>query len=436
MRFGAAFSCRAETLARDAEVEFRVTHLAPSRPIGVPWFAGAEVAAETSDPQAGNNEITIPLQLAASANRAELSVAPNEPRLTVPKNTPAAVDFNVSNAGPDHAREVLMIVISSTAPVTLEGTGWQCSEDHALVYACRRSELRAGSDAAVTVRFGGSAEETALQVEARVLAEGNHDTDGGDDRAEAVVYVGSPDSWEPVLIPITRTGIPGANGSVWRTDINALLLSDVMPEIAPGPCDFADINCGNFGVPAPLRRAFDARLSLLLSGDRRDEGGQFLYIRVERAWELRLNARVYDETRQTTTAGAELPIARRHDFTTGSFSLLGIPTSREYRHTLRVYDLDGRGGARVAVKIYVGDESEPRVSTVRTLARMDQLTVFAPFQQPVHPAFLQIDLGQLFTSPEPAVLRLDIEPLDPGLRIWGFVSATNNETHHVTMFTP
>jgi hypothetical protein len=32
-------------------------------------------------------------------------------------------------------------------------------------------------------------------------------------------------------------------------------------------------------------------------------------------------------------------------------------------------------------------------------------------------------------------LRVDIEPLDPTLRLWSFVSVTNNDTHHVTTFS-
>jgi hypothetical protein len=32
-------------------------------------------------------------------------------------------------------------------------------------------------------------------------------------------------------------------------------------------------------------------------------------------------------------------------------------------------------------------------------------------------------------------VRVDIVPFDAGLKLWSFVSVTNNETHHVTTFS-
>ena len=34
------------------------------------------------------------------------------------------------------------------------------------------------------------------------------------------------------------------------------------------------------------------------------------------------------------------------------------------------------------------------------------------------------------------VMGVRVTPLTPGLRIWAFVSVTNNETQHVTTITP
>jgi hypothetical protein len=33
-------------------------------------------------------------------------------------------------------------------------------------------------------------------------------------------------------------------------------------------------------------------------------------------------------------------------------------------------------------------------------------------------------------------VRLEIEPVTDGLRLWGFVTVVNNETQHATVITP
>jgi hypothetical protein len=122
---------------------------------------------------------------------------------------------------------------------------------------------------------------------------------------------------------------------------------------------------------------------------------------------------------------------REHEFVSHTISLLGIPVAPQYRHTLRVYDFDGRGGAQVAIRIYANDETVPRASVVRALTHPDAPQPTRPY----HPGYLQLDLGQVLSLTGIDSLRVDVEPIDAGLRLWSFVSVTNNDTHHVTTFS-
>jgi len=143
---------------------------------------------------------------------------------------------------------------------------------------------------------------------------------------------------------------------------------------------------------------------------------------------------VWDVSRETETAGSEVPIVREHRFSAAAQSILGIPVAPQYRHTLRVYDFDGRTGTRVAIRVYVNDESAPRASVERTLTAASTATT-PTAQLPVHPAYLQLDPASLASLAGATTMRIEIQPLEEGVRLWSFVSATNNNTHHVTTFT-
>ena len=59
----------------------------------------------------------------------------------------------------------------------------------------------------------------------------------------------------------------------------------------------------------------------------------------------------------------------------------------------------------------------------------------APPTHPVIPGYLQLELGQLLPLAGISTVRVDVEPTDPALKLWSFVSVTNNDTHHVTTFS-
>jgi hypothetical protein len=238
-----------------------------------------------------------------------------------------------------------------------------------------------------------------------------------------------PEQWSQLLIPLIGADAPGQNNSLWRTEVTALMASDTQIDVRPYFCELAP-SCSMFQTS--LRRPFNAyqQIAGIIPGAL----GQFIYVTPANESRLYLNSRVYDVSRSEQTAGAEIPIARARDFRSTIVSLVGIPVAPHYRHTLRVYDLDGRAGAQVRIHIYADDETTPRASALHalTLPAGAHSTIQA---RPTHPAVVQLDLAHLASLADAETVRVDIEPVDAALRLWSFVSVTNNETHHVTTFS-
>ena len=115
---------------------------------------------------------------------------------------------------------------------------------------------------------------------------------------------------------------------------------------------------------------------------------------------------------------------RDGDFTTGTIALLNVLNAPEYRHTLRIYDGDGRDSVLAAIRLYAAGETEPRVSVVRELVR-GRRTVTTSALLSTHPAYAQTELAQLGAIAGIESLRVEVEPLTPGARLWAFASIVN-----------
>jgi len=431
-----AATCTAGTFAVDAVATFAVVALAPAvtAPEGSPVTLNAYVWSNTSDTHGTNNTRMVPLTVTASAGEADLStfVAPRD--VPAQPDTQTTVDVIVTNNGPASANEVVVAVDTTSAePVALVGiaANWTCTPTAQPTMLCRTPAIAAGATSTFQLRFRTPPQDGYVTVYARVQAENSRDLVAANDLSYATVNVGTSVSWRRMLLPVTAQAIPGAGGSLWRSDITMLIKSPVAVDIRPSPCDTIIVTCPF--VPPPLNRPFNAADFVI---NHEAPGGQFLYVPAPDEEKVRFNIRVYDQARTAETAGAEVPVAREEDFTSGTIALLGIPVAEEYRHTLRVYDADARSGARVLIHVYAGAETTPRVSVVRTLEQSPQLQRTTPALLPTHPSYLQLDLGQLVSLAGLSSVRVEIEPVDPGLRFWGFVSITNNETHHVTTVTP
>jgi hypothetical protein len=401
---GDSFVCRSGFPA-GAEAEMVVTLLAPPSTTPPEFVVNGEVRASTPDPLSSNNTMQRTISLTAASVHANLSIGPTEQTLSAAAGAPVAMPLVVTNHGPDTAHDLTVLLSSapgSLIPVHAEGEGWACrNATHSpQLVSCLRTTLAAGTPSTITLTATAPAADGEYAFYARLSAERSFDTTAGDLQATAMVRVGAVDvPKRRILVPLLPNDAPGVNGSLWRTEITALITSDT-PIGTPS------------GAVPPLGVPFNAKDSLLAGFT--GQGGAFLAPPAVESLKIHLNSRVYDLSRITETAGTAIPVVPEETFTNGTNVLLGIPVSPHYRHTLRVYALDRE--ASVTIRVYANDETTPRATITRT-------------------AYLQLDPATLIPLDGVTSMHIEIDPVDAGTRIWSFVSVTNNDTHHVTTFS-
>lgn len=432
---GTSFSCQNEQLDPGAEAVLVLQMLTP--PTAGAFTVRADVRAAEADPHPENNSAQRTAQLQA-APAADLSLSPTSQTHVASPGAAVSIPIDVTN---NSDRRVTNIIAYLSVPLTNDlpsfeahGAGWTCGH---LAYGpqaviCSRNSLAPGESAPITVTTNARPVEGSFTVTARLRGEGHSDPFTANDIATATVRVGeegappADTAWSTVLIPLIGPDVPGTNNALWRTEVTALIAADTQFAIQPIGCDPCP------PVVLPLRRPFNV-YGHGLAGFLGHAIGQFLYVPAAHAEQLHLNARVYDVARTTQTAGSEIPIVRGNDFTSAPVSLLGIPVAPHYRHTLRVYDRDAQAGGEVLIRLYADGETTPRASVVRTLSVPQGVRNTAA--GPSHPGVIQLELGHLTALAGIQTLRVDVEPVTAGLRLWSFVSVTNNETHHVTTFS-
>ncbi|HEY0160136.1 MAG TPA: hypothetical protein VGF28_22810 [Thermoanaerobaculia bacterium] len=436
-----SFSCQNLQLDAGAEAEVVVRGVTPGTP--GPFTIAVQVTAEQHDPQPANNSWQMTMQLEA-ARSVDVSLTPTAQTVITTAGAQTSLPLNVVNGGTHaiaNAVVYLSVPVTTHLPVILpEGAGWACGSSPYTPQAvlCTRARLEVGESAPLTVRTVATPVDGSFTITARVGGEGYSDPFTGNDTATLTVQVGTDDEeepppppvqWSQILIPLIGADARGQNNSLWRTEVTALIASDTQVDVRPYFCELAP-SCSM--LQTPLRRPFNAyqQIAGILPGAL----GQFIYVAPADESRLYLNARVYDVSRSEQTAGAEIPIVRARDFRSTVVSLVGIPVAPHYRQTLRVYDLDGRAGGQVAIHVYADDETTPRTSVVSTLTH--PAGAHATIQgRPTHPAVLQLDLAHIALLGDAETVRVDVVPIGEGLRLWSFVSVTNNETHHVTTFS-
>jgi hypothetical protein len=430
---GNNYTCVQDEFAAGGEAELVLQMFAPSTP--GPFNLRLEIHSAETDPNPDNNTAQLSSVLTAAPS-ADLSISPTSQLHRADAGSDITIPILVANNGATRVRNVATVLMlpftaNTVPPLAATGEGWSCLHPPYGPQAvlCTRLSLEAGEVAPLTVTTTAPAAGTTFTVNARVGGEDYSDPSPANNAAAATITsTAEAESWSRVLLPLVGPDAPGTNGALWRTQVTALIASDTAINIEPLPCD----------VPActvaalPLRTPFDV-FQQGLAKFAANGLGHFLYVHSDDEGKLHVNARVYDVSRSTETAGSEIPIVHEADFTNGRISLLGIPVASQYHHTLRIYDFDGRAGAEVSIRFYAGLETTPRLSVTRTLTGPS--TAHTVAGGPVQPATIQLEVGQLLALGGIDTLRVDIEPLDPTVRLWSFVSVTNNDTHHVTTFS-
>lgn len=259
--------------------------------------------------------------------------------------------------------------------------------------------------------------------------------------------------YERVLVPvIIADPLAGAYGSQWITDLVVRNESDEQVTITPIVTNGCVASC----QLTPAHTLY--RPSLVVANP---NAGTFLYIGKPGIGKVTLGLRVQDTSRQLSTWGTSVPVVREKDIYTGKLQLLNIPVNADFRAALRVYDFDTTGSDTQLVRVRIFDmcgigrfdntvpfPCTPATPLVDTTISLVPAGPNGSSSMPAYPATAMIgDLVSNFPQlaalpPRPGEdtgiprVRIDIDPITPGLRFWAFISVTHNATQHVTVITP
>ena len=165
--------------------------------------------------------------------------------------------------------------------------------------------------------------------------------------------------------------------------------------------------------------------------------------------------RIFFSYSLTSADTVALPVVRETAFLTGKSSILGVPIDPinvqcpagglctigpEYRHALRIYDVDGRGGLEADVRVLVFLGSAGGLWVFQTahvaLDRRDGDGPTYPFYAKLTIDVPCIRFNNVSCSGTGATERVEITPSDAHARYWAFVSSTSNLTQRVRIETP
>lgn len=300
---------------------------------------------------------------------------------------------------------------------------------------CEAVEVRIG-DTPVEV-VGASPDQIVVQLPG-TLAEGVYDVTisrvTGVQRATAALQIGVPGAsafYERVLFPVFSAG-PGAFGAEWKTDAwlyNGNTFPWLMPDLFFNSFCFPECDSS----PLPGATAFGG-------GENRPAGVAEGFPR-QALPRLGFGLHVRDLSRGSQDRGTEIPVVRERDLYDLPFQLLDVPADPRYRLTLRLYDLDGP--RTFLVRVFA---MNPYAATASVTPLTERSVTLTSARSLGNGGFAMISdpLAGLPAS-ENAAYRVEIVPLDENGKqrfgngvpsAWGFLTATNDETQHVTVISP
>jgi hypothetical protein len=251
-----------------------------------------------------------------------------------------------------------------------------------------------------------------------------------------------PVDQEQILVPITptpHTGIPGAFGSSWETDLAITNGSGAPVTLFGLTLPICPVQC-MVTPPPPV----PARATIFAFSERCSAAaGRILIADRSTADELFFTLRSHDTSRDDRAWGSIVPVARSRDRFSRSFSIVDVPISTRFRPLLRLYSMNGAAPGSVQVRFFREDPNAFLGGAVSDTLLSEVTPAFATGTAPFCPGYAEIALSQ-----EPSLdpssstlldgnrIRIEIIPADSSQQYWGFVSVTNNDTQEVSIIAP
>lgn len=229
------------------------------------------------------------------------------------------------------------------------------------------------------------------------------------------------EEYEKLLLPVAPSLVYCANHSKYDTRLVVFNASgQALPRMcADDACSGLAANTGTVvrgdHIPVPIPR--------------------FYYVPKSAAQDMNMTLVVEssETSRPEERSYTELPVVRASEFREGKIQIVGVRMDDGFRKTLRMYGLDGTKPTAVRVRVYDLGSSTPAYEHEYSL--MPQAGLDAKGLQ-MSPTFnMECDLSDYVGNYENPV-RVEIESMTPGSKIWGFVSVTNNVTQHFYTVVP
>jgi hypothetical protein len=239
---------------------------------------------------------------------------------------------------------------------------------------------------------------------------------------------------ERVLLPVTVRGVAGAFGTSWTTDLWVRVdTGGRNVSIRPlFPITACDPPCPDgFGpVLAPYSYPID-----FIRTHAGETAGSLMYVQRELSDDVHLSLRL---SNGRSGVPVELPVVRARFFTNKTLHIMGIPVQPSSRAMLRVYGIDPASLTSIHVKGYSEDSGVANTQVLDMTVPLSVVqTLYAQGGNPIalRPPVAEVYLNGVVGSPL-ASLRLELDPVGPAVRIWAFVSVTDNANQAVTLRTP
>ncbi|HEX2059382.1 MAG TPA: hypothetical protein VHK90_01445 [Thermoanaerobaculia bacterium] len=135
-------------------------------------------------------------------------------------------------------------------------------------------------------------------------------------------------------------------------------------------------------------------------------------------------------------AYTELPVVRASDFREGKMEFVGVKLDKDFRQTIRTYGLDGEKSGHLMMRVYSLVTGELEHSCLHYVGPLPGPIEKTAEGRQLRPAFgMECDMSEHVHSHGQRV-RIELEPLTPGLKYWAFMSITNNKTQHFYTVLP
>lgn len=290
------------------------------------------------------------------------------------------------------------------------------------------------------VRFGDRvASEVEVRSDGRILAVSTHDRVGPVDVSVEINGIthtltggftgtsfGDPPDlslMEKVLLPLNFRG-NGAHGAEWRT--HTTMRNDSPLYVATEPLFYEGMILPDLPGVLPLEPGSRGGFS-----EEQVEGGVYLFVpRGLETW-LTYKSHILDRSRSATDRGTELPVVRVED-TSSVIRLIDIPLRPLFRSRLRLYDFDTFESREIDVQIARPDGTLLHHTVLRTHVPACVTPPCTAYRAP----FAALELSSIPGLADAGLVDVTIRAETNDARLWAFVSASNNDTQRVTLYTP